>query len=62
MCNIDFGDTQALAFAYYIGSMGDEQIAVEDLAEWAGALPCELLTNINTRIPRVYLQDQQPSK
>jgi len=42
--------------------MGDEQIAVEDLAEWAGTLPYEVLTNINTRIPRVYLQDQQPSK
>ena len=38
-----------------IGKMGDEQIAVEDLALWAGTIPYEILTNINTRVPRVYL-------
>jgi len=41
-----------------VGDMGDEQISVEDLAEWAGTIPYEVLTNINTRIPRVYLQDK----
>jgi alanine racemase len=33
-------------------------IRVEELAEWAGTIPYEILTNINTRVPRVYLQDQ----
>jgi alanine racemase len=32
-----------------------EQVRVEDLAEWAGTIPYEILTNINTRVPRVYL-------
>jgi alanine racemase len=41
-----------------IGRSNGEQITVEDLAEWAGTIPYEILTNINTRVPRVYLQDQ----
>ena len=38
-----------------IGRQGDEQITVEDLAEWAGTIPYEIMTNINTRVPRVYV-------
>jgi alanine racemase len=30
-------------------------ITCEELAEWAGTIPYEILTNINTRISRVYL-------
>lgn len=41
-----------------VGSDGKESITVEDLAQWAGTIPYEVLTNINTRVPRVYLQDQ----
>jgi alanine racemase len=38
-----------------IGEMGEAAIRVEDLAEWAGTIPYEILTNINTRVPRVYV-------
>jgi alanine racemase len=38
-----------------LGESGGERITVEDLAEWAGTIPYEILTNINTRVPRVYL-------
>jgi alanine racemase len=38
-----------------IGESGREKITCEDLAEWAGTIPYEILTNINTRVPRVYL-------
>jgi len=38
-----------------IGEDGDEAIRCEDLAEWAGTIPYEILTNINTRVPRVYV-------
>lgn len=38
-----------------IGESGDQAITCEDLAEWAGTIPYEILTNINTRVPRVYL-------
>jgi alanine racemase len=38
-----------------LGADGDEAITCEDLAEWAGTIPYEVLTNINTRVPRVYV-------
>ena len=34
-----------------------ESVTVEELAEWAGTIPYEILTNINTRVPRVYLTE-----
>ena len=34
--------------------MGDG-ISADDIAQWAGTIPYEVLTNINTRVPRVYL-------
>jgi alanine racemase len=37
-----------------IGEDGAERITVEDLAQWAGTIPYEILTAINTRVPRVY--------
>lgn len=44
------GDTVTL-----IGGEGGEYITADDLAEWAGTIPYEILTNINTRVPRVYV-------
>lgn len=41
-----------------VGASGDQRITVEDLAAWAGTIPYEVLTNINTRVPRIYKQDQ----
>jgi alanine racemase len=38
-----------------IGSQSGQSITVEDLAGWAGTIPYEILTNINTRVPRVYI-------
>jgi len=38
-----------------IGKQGEHRIAAEDLARWAGTIPYEILTNINTRVPRVYI-------
>jgi alanine racemase len=40
-----------------IGESGEAAIRCEDLAEWAGTIPYEVLTNINTRVPRVYVWD-----
>ena len=39
-----------------VGESGEERITVEDVARWAGTIPYEVLTNINTRVPRVYLE------
>ena len=38
------------------GSDGENIITVEELADWAGTIPYEILTNINTRVPRVYIE------
>jgi len=32
-------------------------VSVEELAEWAGTIPYEILTNINTRVPRIYYME-----
>lgn len=37
-----------------LGNDGKNEITCEDLADWAGTIPYEILTNINTRVPRVY--------
>jgi len=37
-----------------IGASDGASITCEDLAEWAGTIPYEILTNINTRVPRIY--------
>jgi alanine racemase len=38
-------------------SESGEQIRAENLAEWAGTIPYEILTNINTRVPRAFIED-----
>ena len=38
-----------------LGSDGKNSITCEELAEWADTIPYEILTNINTRVPRVYI-------
>jgi len=39
-----------------MGSDGTNSISCEELADWAGTIPYEILTNINTRVPRIYLE------
>ncbi len=39
-----------------LGSDGKNNITCEELADWAGTIPYEILTNINTRVPRIYLE------
>ncbi len=38
-----------------IGEQGGERITVNDLAQWAGTVPHEILTMLNLRIPRLYV-------
>ncbi len=40
--------------ALLLGGQGDEAITVEEMAAWAGTIPHEILTSINTRVPRIY--------
>jgi alanine racemase len=41
-----------------LGEADGQSISAQDLAEWAGTIPYEILTNINTRVPRVYLTEE----
>ncbi|RMH94959.1 alanine racemase [Lysobacter pythonis] len=38
-----------------VGRQGGERIRIEQVAEWVGAIPYELLTGLNERIPRHHL-------
>ncbi len=38
-----------------LGETEGQVISCNDLARWAGTIPYEILTNINTRVPRVYV-------
>ena len=40
-----------------IGETDTTCITCNEMAEWAGTIPYEILTNINTRVPRIYKQD-----
>ena len=55
MVNIEWDTAYNGDEVVLIGADGGERITCEDLAAWAGTIPYEVLTNINTRVPRVYL-------
>jgi alanine racemase len=57
MINIEWDSAYNGDEVVLLGEMNGEQITVEDLAEWAGTIPYEILTNINTRVPRVYIRN-----
>ena len=41
-----------------LGESGSAAITAQELADWAGTIPYEILTNINTRVPRVYITEE----
>jgi alanine racemase len=43
-----------------LGRQGEAEITIEDLAAWAGTIPHEILTSINTRVPRIYVDAGEP--
>ncbi len=43
-----------------MGSSGAASVTADDLAEWSGTIPYEVLTNINTRVSRVYVGGSAP--
>jgi alanine racemase len=57
MVNIEWETAYNNDEVILIGQSEGHSITVEDLAHWAGTIPYEILTNINTRVPRVYTQE-----
>lgn len=57
MVSVGQDDIEVVDEVVIIGTQEDEMISVSDLAEKAGTIGYEILTNINTRVPRVYLEE-----
>ena len=55
MVNIEWDTAYNGDEVVLLGADGDAVVTCEDLAGWAGTIPYEVLTNINTRVPRVYV-------
>ena len=54
MVNIEWGTGYNGDEVVLIGEQGDARVTVEELADWAGTIPYEILTAINDRVPRIY--------
>jgi alanine racemase len=59
MVNIEWDSAYNGDEVVLLGESGDRRITVEDLARWAGTIPYEILTNINTRVPRLYIREER---
>lgn len=54
MVNIGWGTAYNGDEVVLLGQDGNETITADDIADWCGTIPYEVLTNINVRVPRVY--------
>ena len=59
MVNIEWDSAYNGDEVVLMGEAGEQAISAEDLAAWAGTIPYEILTNINTRVPRIYLTEEK---
>ncbi len=55
MVNIEWESAYNGDEVILIGESDNESITCDQLAELAGTIPYEILTNINTRVPRIYI-------
>jgi alanine racemase len=55
MVNIEWDSAYNNDEVILLGEADGVAIRCEELADWAGTIPYEILTNINTRVPRVYI-------
>lgn len=56
MVNLEWGTAYNGDEVTIIGRDGDETITAQEVAEWAGTIPYEVLTNLHARVPRVYVR------
>lgn len=54
MVNIEWDSAYNNDEVILLGEVDGVAITCEELADWAGTIPYEILTNINTRVPRIY--------
>jgi alanine racemase len=60
MVNIEWDSAYNNDEVILLGEADDVSIRCEELAAWAGTIPYEVLTNINTRVSRVYIEGSSP--
>lgn len=60
MVNIEWDSAYNSDEVILLGEADDVSIRCEELAAWAGTIPYEVLTNINTRVSRVYIEGSSP--
>ncbi len=58
MVNLEMGTAYNGDEVILVGEADGQEVTAEDLAEWAGTIPYEILTNIGARVPRVYVTDE----
>lgn len=56
MINIEWDSAYNNDEVILLGESEGAAITCEELAAWAGTIPYEILTNINTRVPRIYVK------
>jgi alanine racemase len=54
MVNIEWNEGWNGDDVILIGEQDGARVTVEELAEWAGTVPYEILTAISARVPRIY--------
>jgi alanine racemase len=59
MVNIEWDSAYNNDEVVLLGESEGETIQCEELAAWAGTIPYEVLTNINTRVSRLYLTEKK---
>lgn len=62
MVNIEWESAYNGDEVILIGESEHAAITCDRLAEWAGTIPYEILTNINTRVPRLYTRNGLPEE
>jgi alanine racemase len=55
MVNLDWGTAYYRDEVILLGRQREAEISADDLADWAGTISYEVLTNINSRVPRIYV-------
>ncbi len=56
LVNLESDRAETGVEAILIGESGQESITCDDLADLVGTIPYEILTNINNRVPRLYVE------
>ena len=56
LVNLEADEGEAGTEAILIGESGSQSITCDDLADLVGTIPYEILTNISTRVPRIFVE------